>query len=117
MAPKMRPMGVTFALLGPVEASVDGEPLDLGPARQRCVLVALLVDAGRPVPVERLATRVWGERPPRSVPASLRSYLSRLRQTFSGVPAVALTRRAAGYVLTTGTADVDLRDFARLVKE
>jgi len=113
----MRRMGVKFAVLGPVEVSVDGETLDLGPARQRCVLVALLVDAGRPVTVERLATRVWGERPPRSVPESLRSYLSRLRQTFSGVPAVALTRQPAGYLLATGDAGVDLRDFGRLVKE
>lgn len=35
-------MAVEIALLGEVNARVDGQPMDLGPARQRCVLAAYL---------------------------------------------------------------------------
>lgn len=45
-------MAVELGLLGEVTAQVHGREVDLGPARQRCVLAALAVDAGREVPVE-----------------------------------------------------------------
>ncbi|NYV78944.1 winged helix-turn-helix domain-containing protein, partial [Streptomyces sp. UH6] len=49
-----------FRLLGSMEADAGGgEPAALGPSRQRTVLAALLVDAGRVVPIDELADRVW----------------------------------------------------------
>src|SRR5688572_21597598 len=51
---------VTLRVLGPVEAVVDGRPLDIGPRQRRAVLAALAVDAGTPVPIDALADRVWG---------------------------------------------------------
>ncbi|MGM1058920.1 AfsR/SARP family transcriptional regulator [Saccharothrix sp. Mg75] len=68
-----------FRFLGDLEVRVNGEPVDPGPSRQRCVLVALLVDADRVVPVDRLVDRVWGENPPLRARTVLHSYLSRLR--------------------------------------
>lgn len=94
--------GVEFALLGPVEAAVD-----LGPARQRAVLVALLLDANRPVSVDQLAERVWGERVPDSARRTLFSYLSRLRS--AGVP---ISRQPSGYVLTASVDLLRYRDLA-----
>jgi hypothetical protein len=51
---------VELRMLGPVGLWTAGGLVELGPARQRTALVALAVDAGRPVPVpvERLIDRV-----------------------------------------------------------
>ena len=48
-----------FAALGPLRAWVDGEPVDLGPAKQRAVLATLLLAAPDAVTVERLTDAVW----------------------------------------------------------
>ncbi len=91
-------------LLGEVAVEVDGRPVDLGAARQRCLLAALAVDAGRVVPVDRLLERVWGEDLPRRGRATLYSYVSRLRQVLAAVDGLDIVRRSGGYVLTTGEA-------------
>jgi hypothetical protein len=41
-------MVVQFRVLGEVEARADGQLVELGHARQRCVLVTLLVQANHP---------------------------------------------------------------------
>jgi DNA-binding SARP family transcriptional activator len=78
-------MGVVFGLLGDVEVRVDGQPVDVGHARQRCVLVVLLVEANRVVSVDQLVDRVWGDRAPQRARETLYNYLSRLRQALARV--------------------------------
>ena len=73
-------MAVEFGVLGDVQAHIEGVPVALGHAQQRCVLVALLVDANHAVPVERLADRVWADHAPQRAHNTLYSYLSRLRK-------------------------------------
>ena len=80
-------------LLGEVTAEVRGRAVDLGPARQRCVLAALAVDAGRVVAVDRVVARVWGARVPPRGRATLHSYISRLRQVLAGTQGVAIVCR------------------------
>ncbi|MGW0708115.1 AfsR/SARP family transcriptional regulator [Streptomyces sp. NPDC002643] len=90
-----------FGVLGVVEVWYDGgsragKPLDVGHARQRRVLAALLVDAGRVVPSDALVERVWGERAPRRGREALYGYMSRLRQALA--PAGAdIVREHGGY--------------------
>jgi DNA-binding SARP family transcriptional activator len=103
-----------FRLLGNVEAYVDGRLVDIGHARQRCVLVALLIEANRPVPANLLLDRVWADRPPRRARNALSGYLSRLRRTFAGVDGIVFGRRSEGYVLTLEPDAVDLHRFHRL---
>ncbi|GIJ44389.1 SARP family transcriptional regulator [Virgisporangium aliadipatigenens] len=93
-------------VLGPVEVRVDGRPVDVGHARQCCVLVALLADAGRCVPPERLAHRVWGDEPPPRARNLLSGYVSRLRKT-TGID---VAREGTGYVVRVDEFDLSRFD-------
>lgn len=105
-------------MFGEVEALATGRPLDVGAPRQQAVLAALLVDAGRPVTVETLIDRIWGDNPPAETRNVLYSHLSRIRQMLkkSGTDE-RVERRHAGYVLTVDPDRVDLHRFARLVDQ
>lgn len=105
---------IEFRLLGEIEARLNGDPVDLGHARQRCVLVTLLVEANQVVQVDQLLDRVWNERVPVRAKESLYSYISRLRQA---LPGIGFTRRSGGYVLTVDPDAVDLHRFRRMVGE
>ncbi|NBH06100.1 tetratricopeptide repeat protein [Amycolatopsis sp. SID8362] len=101
---------VEICLLGAVFALADDAVVDLGPARQRCVLAALAVDANQVVSVDRLIQRVWGERPPLRARQTLVTYVSKLRQAL--LPGTAtIVRRSGGYVLTVTPSAVDLQRF------
>ncbi len=105
-------------LLGEVSADGDSGALDLGAAKQRCVLAALAVDANRPVPLDRLAVRVWGADLPVRARATVHSYISRLRRVLAAADGLTIARRAGGYVLETRSAgDFDLRLFRDLVAQ
>ncbi|MEV6824505.1 BTAD domain-containing putative transcriptional regulator [Amycolatopsis sp. NPDC051102] len=103
-------------LLGEVRVEAGQRPVDLGTPRQRCVLVALAVDAGRVVPVDRLVERVWGAEAAPRARATLHGYISRLRRALADVDGVTITRRSGGYVLATGATEpvVDLHRFRQL---
>jgi DNA-binding SARP family transcriptional activator/tetratricopeptide (TPR) repeat protein len=108
---------VRLRLLGAVELRVDGTDVPLGPARQRTVLAALAIDAGRPVQIDTLVDRVWGLSPPDQVRSVVYSYVNRLRQALRGARDRApLTRRSGGYALDVDPPCVDLLLFDRLAR-
>lgn len=109
-------MAVEFRLLGEVEAREDGQPLDIGAPRQRCVLAALLIDVNRLVPSDRLIERVWSEELPYRARNSLAGYLSRLRQVIGGRGAE-ITRQPGGYSLTADPMSIDLHAFRALTTQ
>jgi DNA-binding SARP family transcriptional activator len=110
-------MSVKIALLGEVTAQIDQRPVDLGTPRQRCVLAALAVDAGRLVPADRLVARVWGAVTPRRGRATLHNHISRLRGAFAGT--LAIVHRSDGYTLEIDQAEqaVDLLHFRALIAQ
>jgi DNA-binding SARP family transcriptional activator/tetratricopeptide (TPR) repeat protein len=110
-------MTVEIRLLGDLELRVDGHALDVGHARQQCVLAVLLVEANRVVPVDQLLERAWGDRLPQRARSGLSSYVSRLRQALAGCPYLTINRRSGGYQLTVDPLLVDLHRFRRLVGE
>ncbi|HWO62419.1 MAG TPA: BTAD domain-containing putative transcriptional regulator, partial [Umezawaea sp.] len=108
-------MGTELRVLGQVELRVDGRLVEVGPARQRCVLAVLLVEANRVVTVEQLLNRVWTDRLPYKARQVASSYISRLRHALAGD--VTIVRRGGGYVLEVDPEAVDLHRFRRLVRQ
>ncbi|WP_433260539.1 AfsR/SARP family transcriptional regulator [Actinosynnema sp. CS-041913] len=107
-------MAVKFTILGGVEAWADGERIDLGHARQRCVLVVLLLEANQVVPTDRLVERVWGGSAPKSARSTLYSYLHRLRRSLPAADGATIARRSGGYALTVDPDSVDVHRFTAL---
>jgi DNA-binding SARP family transcriptional activator len=97
-----------FRILGPFEVSDEAGPIALGGQRQRALLAALLLDAGRVVPTERLVDLLWGEGAPKTATTSLQNSVSRLRKELG--PDV-LETRAPGYVLRVSPEQIDARRF------
>ncbi|MFD7655602.1 BTAD domain-containing putative transcriptional regulator [Actinosynnema sp. NPDC059797] len=106
---------VELRVLGPVEAWVGDRRLDVGHARQQCVLAALLVDANRVVSVDQLLDRVWGEDVPSRGKGNLHSYVSRLRTALAGTGDVAIVHRSGGWALEVDPDRVDLHRFRGLL--
>jgi DNA-binding SARP family transcriptional activator/tetratricopeptide (TPR) repeat protein len=100
---------------GEVTVRVGGRDVDIGHARQRCVLAVLARDANRVVPAALLLERVWADRPPQRARNALSSYVSRLRQAFAPFDGVAVTRRFGGYALDVDPMAVDVNRFEDLV--
>jgi DNA-binding SARP family transcriptional activator/CheY-like chemotaxis protein len=109
-------------LLGQVEAWRDGERIELGGRRQRALLAALLVRAGRMVPLERLIDDLWPEHPPARAAASVQVFVSNLRRALEpgrsrGEPATLLVTAAPGYVLRAEPRTIDAVEFAELAQQ
>ena len=108
-------VAIEFRLLGPVEAVRAGSTLALGGPRQRALLALLLLEAGRPVPADRLVEELWRGRAPAGATTTLRSYVSRLRTALDAC--APLTATSAGYTLEVAPETIDSRRFERLAKE
>ncbi|GAA4951238.1 AfsR/SARP family transcriptional regulator [Actinoplanes utahensis] len=109
-------------LLGEVQVIAAGRALDTGTPRQQAVFAALAVDPGKPVPIETLVDRVWGDAPPAEARNVLYSHISRIRRLLGQAARLGdgtgrLDRRYAGYVLDLDPGTVDLDRFAGLTDQ
>jgi DNA-binding SARP family transcriptional activator len=100
----VRDDALQFGLLGPVEVRRDGSVLDLGPPGRRVLLIRLLMEDGRVVPVDQLCEDLWQRRPPAGALSSLHAHVSRLRAVLepsrrSREPATVLRTGPSGYAL------------------
>ncbi|SFD53493.1 AfsR/SARP family transcriptional regulator [Streptomyces aidingensis] len=100
---------VRFELLGPLRAFRADRPVGLGPAKQRLLLAALLLRRNELVTSAELAGVLWGEDPPASAAANLRTYAHGLRRALGGGGAwdgMPVTR--GGYLLRVPPGGLDL---------
>jgi len=105
---------IRASILGTLEISVDGCDVTPTAAKQRALLICLLLDLGRPVSADRLIEAVWGARPPASAANLLTVYVSQLRRA---IGADAIETRPGGYAAAIDPDDLDAHRFERLVAE
>lgn len=83
-------------------------------AKQRALLIRLLLESGRAVSADRLVEAVWGTEAPASARNLLTVYVSQLRQA---IGAEAIETRLGGYAVAIDPDDLDAFGFERLVAE
>jgi DNA-binding SARP family transcriptional activator/tetratricopeptide (TPR) repeat protein len=104
-----------FSILGPLEVLDDAnDPVELGGRQPRTMLAALIVHAGRSVPVDTIIDAVWGADPPASAGGTLQSYVSRLRRRLG---ADTLVWDDSGYRLDVTDESVDHLRFEQLADD
>src|SRR5687768_6048537 len=77
-------MSVHFGLLGPLSVSREGRPVTLGSTKQQLILAALLLRPAEAVSTGELTAMLWGDQPPASAAANVRTYVRGLRQALTG---------------------------------
>src|SRR5579875_2399836 len=108
-------------VLGPVMAWRDGQPLDLGSARQRAVLALLALQRGALVPREAIVDAVWPDGPPATAVNMVQAYVGRLRRVLGADGADSASRdrgvvagSGESYRLRLTTDELDLLAFDEL---
>ncbi|QWF85808.1 hypothetical protein HUW46_09288 [Amycolatopsis sp. CA-230715] len=100
-----------FRVLGPVQARTADRPITMAGPRQERILAALLLDAGRVVPVSRLVDVVWDADPPATAVRQVRNLTTALRRTLidAGADTDVIVADGTGFVLRPPV--LDLRTF------
>jgi DNA-binding SARP family transcriptional activator/pimeloyl-ACP methyl ester carboxylesterase len=114
-----------FGILGPVEVTVGGRPLEVGGARARAVLATLIVHANYVVAADQLIEELWPERPTDKAAASLQVRLWGLRKLLRGAADAEdrddredrLVTQAPGYRLRVRPEELDACRFEDLVAD
>ena len=99
-------------VLGPLELADDEGVVAVAP-KERQLLAALVVEAGRTCSRDALIDALWGSAPPRSAPKLLQVYVSKLRRLLPG-PARILTREP-GYAIELDDGMLDAARFESLL--
>ena len=107
--------GLQLRVLGPVAATRNGAPIDLGGRRSQTLLAVLGLHPGEAISADRLIDELWSGEPPDGAAITLRSYVSRLRNAF-GDPSP-IEHLGTGYALRIERDRVDALAFERLARE
>src|ERR1700736_6173132 len=103
-------------LLGPVElVGGDGVRHAVG-VKQRVLLAALAVSAGREVSTDQLVEVLWGHSPPAGAANTLQAHVARLRKLF-GADRDRLVTGPSGYRLELRPGELDVGVFERFAEE
>ncbi len=107
-------MRLAYGLLGPLTVVRHGLPVPIRAMKPRTVLAFLLLCADQHVTAAQLADELWGESPPASARANLRTYIGRLRRALVDPVIVG---SGGGYRLVLAGAEFDVTAFRALVRD
>jgi DNA-binding SARP family transcriptional activator len=107
---------VDYRILGTFEVHDGERELELGGAKQRALLVVVLLNANRVVSTDRLIDELWGEQPPAGARHVIQVYVSELRKALEPNRS-ALVTRAPGYLIRVEAGELDLERFERLLEK
>ncbi|MFI7382782.1 BTAD domain-containing putative transcriptional regulator [Streptomyces sp. NPDC049813] len=110
------PDRVRYNILGTLEIWVDQHRLRLGGPIQERVLVTLLLEPGKCVPVARLVEAVWEDEPPATAVHQVRKAVADLRRRIPDGASLVLTD-GPGYRAVPQDDQLDLGRFTRLTEQ
>lgn len=112
---------VDLELMGPVQATMAGRPVNLGVRKQRLVLAVLALEANRQVEAERLIELLWPRDPPATARGMIHTHVSGLRTMLTNIGAKAagvwVDREGSGYLLRCDLERIDVHRFRALVAD
>ena len=103
-----------FGLLGPLRVRDGTRHVFVSAPRQRVLLAALLLSAGRVVSLDTLAETLWEGGSPAGARGALHSAVQRLRSTLGPAGASLIETRPPGYLIKAEDAGLDIREFSEL---
>ena len=107
-------LGVNFGLLGTLVVRDGTRTVSVSAPRQRVLLAALLLEAGRVVGQDALAEVLWEGQPPAGARGALHSAVQRLRLTLGPSGAGLVETRVPGYLIRVDDGEFDVREFSAL---
>jgi DNA-binding SARP family transcriptional activator len=102
-----------FGLLGPLQILDRGVEVRLSGDIRRILLATLLLEGGRPVPVERLVECCWGDAAPNTAVSSLHNHVMALRQVLQDGDGLLLQHGESGYLIHIEPGELDTARFAQ----
>jgi DNA-binding SARP family transcriptional activator len=102
--------GTEFCLLGPIMVRRGATVVPIPGGKPRAVLAALLLSAGRVVPLDELAETLWGTRPPPSARVGIQNHVMRLRRSLGKAGSRILTK-PPGYLIHVDASELDVTWF------
>ncbi len=114
------PSDIQFRLLGALEVADGSSLISVGTIKSKSLLAILLLRANDVVSTDSLVEELWAGSPPPSATATLRGYVSGLRDALEpGVRTGAhelLKTRPSGYLLAVAPEQIDVGRFEMLVR-
>lgn len=108
--------GISFGLLGTLEAQDGSRDVVISSQRLRILLATLLARANSSVPIDELAELVWDGRPSAHAGATLRSYVKRLRKVLGIELGAHIVTRPPGYLAQVADDELDCLRFETLCR-
>lgn len=104
-----------FRVLGALEIEGSNGPVMIAAPRQQIIVMMILLEANRAVPVDRLIEAVWDDAPPATAKGQVQICVSMLRKAFAeaGLPEF-ITTSPSGYHSRVPDGELDLQVFEEL---